>query len=61
VEIKDTKESGMLKEKVVAIKDSKDIMNLPGKVTRLDDKVYQWEPAETLEIDPTKFHPQASK
>jgi hypothetical protein len=40
---------------------SKDHMNLPGRATKIDDKTYQWEPAETLAIDLSKFHPQASK
>lgn len=35
------------------------IMKLPGKVTKVGPKTYRWEPAETLEIDDSKWHPQA--
>ena len=37
------------------------IMKLPGKVTKVGPKTYRWEPAETLEIDASNWHPQASK
>jgi hypothetical protein len=37
------------------------IMKLSGKVTKVGPKTYRWEPAETLEIDASNWHPQASK
>lgn len=45
----------------VISEDKEDELKLPGTVIKIDEHTFEWDPAETLEIDPSRFHFQASK